>query len=78
MRSIVTVPTRFGLPAVPSRKSRCYRCQAETWLSSRAELEPDDRVLCLVCAMSAIKPGDRIEPAPWVQADLADVEDLDP
>jgi len=40
----------------------------------RAELGPEDVALCVVCAMAVVKPGDSIEPAPWVLADLADIK----
>ena len=70
----MTMPERFGLPRVPSRKVPCVRCGASTWLSMRAELGPEDVALCVVCAMAVVKPGDSIEPAPWVLADLADIK----
>lgn len=77
MAAIVTMPERFGLPAVPSRRMPCSRCGGSTWLSNRAELGPEDAVLCVVCAMAVVKPGDTIEAAPWVILDLAEVIDGD-
>jgi hypothetical protein len=38
----------------------------------RATLGPEDVVLCIVCAMSVVKPGDLLTPAPWVVADIAE------
>lgn len=73
MSAIVTMPERFGYPRVASRKVPCSRCGGSTWLSLRAELGPEDVALCVVCAMAVVKPGDTIEPAPWVILDLAEV-----
>ena len=72
MAAIVTMPERFGLPAVPSRRIPCSRCGGSTWWSDVPELGAEDAVLCVVCAMAVVKPGDAIEPAPWVLADLAE------
>lgn len=72
MRAIVTRPTRYGLPIVPSSEARCIRCGAATWLSLSAVLEPGDVILCVICAMSEVKPGDLLEPAPWAREDLAE------
>jgi hypothetical protein len=72
MSAIVTVPERYGLPAVPSHRVACSRCTGATWLSNRAVLGPEDVILCVICAMAVVKPGDTIEPAPWVVVDLAE------
>lgn len=78
---VIVAPERFGLPAVPSVRVLCDRCGASCWLSKRAELgaagdgtggRAIDGFLCVVCAMAVVKPGDTIEPGPWVVADLAD------
>jgi hypothetical protein len=71
---LVAVPERFGLPAVPSDRRACGRCGSSVWVSRRARSEGApaiDGILCVVCAMAVVKPGDTIEPAPWVVADLA-------
>ena len=73
MSVVVVMPERYGLPRVPSHRIRCQRCDASCWISNRAELEPVDGVICVVCAMSVVKPGDIIEGAPWVVDDLADI-----
>ena len=39
----------------------------------RAVLGTEDVVLCVVCAMAVVKPGDTIDAGPWVVADLAEV-----
>ena len=73
------MPERFGLPRVPSDRRTCGRCQASVWVSKRATLESFtgelaiDGILCVVCAMAVIKPGDTIDAAPWVVEDLAEL-----
>lgn len=67
---LVAVPERFGLPAIPSDRGTCGRCGASVWVSRRATRV--DGILCVVCAMAVVKPGDLLEPAPWVVDDLAD------
>jgi hypothetical protein len=71
---LICQPERFGLPAVPSRKGRCGRCAATVWVSKREVREEIDTYLCVVCAMSVVKPGDTISEASWVAADLAELE----
>lgn len=72
MGAVVVMPERFGLPAIPSRRVPCVRCGASAWLSLRAELTTEDVTLCVICAMAVIKPGDIIDPGPWVLDDLAE------
>lgn len=72
MAAIITMPERYGLPVVPSRKVPCSRCGGSTWLSNRAVLGSEDVVLCVICAMAVVKPGDAINAAPWVLEDLAE------
>jgi hypothetical protein len=72
---LVAMPERFGLPGVPSDRRECDRCGAGVWVSRRARSEAApsiDGIICVVCAMAVVKPGDTLEPAPWVAADLAD------
>lgn len=71
-RLVICSPVRFGLPAVPSTRGRCQRCQAEVWLSKRAELDAGDDLLCVVCAMSVVQVGDMVSVAPWVSEDLSE------
>ena len=70
---LVAMPVRFGLPAVASDRRRCGRCFADVWVSKRAT-PFGGRVVCVVCAMALVKPGDMVTPAAWVLADLADIE----
>jgi hypothetical protein len=73
---LVAMPERFGLPAVPSDRRTCGRCQASVWVSKRATAEAApaiDGILCVVCAMAVVKPGDMLEAAPWVVDDLAEL-----
>ena len=60
---LVTLPKRFGLPVTPSDSARCERCSAEVWVPH--DQAGADAILCVVCAMSVVKVGDRIEEAPW-------------
>jgi hypothetical protein len=69
---IVTIPTRYGDPTVPSHLVSCVRCRQGTWVSNRALIGPEDAVVCVVCAMAVIKPGDVIDMAPWVLEDLTE------
>lgn len=69
---IVAMPERFGLASVPSIRIECVRCRGAVWLSKRATLRSEDSVICVVCAMAVVKPGDQITPAPWVIVDLAE------
>lgn len=71
-RVLVAMPERFGLPRIPSDRVVCVRCGASVWISKRAMLRPADTVVCVVCAMAIVKPGDQIEAAPWVVDDLAE------
>jgi hypothetical protein len=70
--TIVTMPTRYGASAVPSRRVHCDRCSQPTWLSARAPADLDARVICVVCAMAVVQAGDLLQPAPWVADDLAE------
>jgi hypothetical protein len=69
---LVVIPQRYGPPAVPSVAVECGRCHGPCWLSQRARLAGFDGLLCVVCAMAVVKPGDTIDAAPWVVEDLAD------
>lgn len=73
-RTIVVMPAKYGLPSVPSHRVVCGRCGEPSWLSNRAPID-DSRLICVVCAMAVVEPGDMIEPAPWVGADLAAMRD---
>jgi hypothetical protein len=70
---VIVQPERYGFPLVPSRRVICQRCGASCWLSNRAELGADDGVMCVVCAMAVVKPGDTIDAGPWVVVDLAEI-----
>jgi len=59
----------LGLPVVPSDKRRCSRCMAEVWVSKRGDAFVG-RIVCIVCAMSLMRPGDTVTPAAWVLEDL--------
>ena len=71
---VVVEPERFGLPAVPSDRTRCKRCSAACWISKRAVLAPGDSILCVVCAMAVVHVNDTIAPAPWAFEDLEEIE----
>jgi hypothetical protein len=71
---VITQPQRFGLPRVPSTSVRCVRCEAECWLDVRAELGERDTIVCVVCAMAIVKPGDTIGAAPWALGRLEELE----
>ena len=68
----IVLPQRYGPARVPSIRATCSRCTAPCWLSRRAVLTIEDAVLCVVCAMAVVKPGDQIDAAPWAMADLAE------
>jgi hypothetical protein len=71
---VVCSPVRLpGPPRVPSRITSCLRCGQGVWLSNRADR--DARCVCVVCAMSIVRAGDLVSPAPWVAADLAELTD---
>jgi hypothetical protein len=72
MTVYIVIPQRYGSPGVPSIPCTCTRCHGPCWLSRRARLTIEDAVLCVVCAMAVVKPGDAITPAPWVVEDLAE------
>jgi hypothetical protein len=67
----VVIPQRYGPPAVPSVPVVCDRCAQGCWLSRRADRATIDGLICVVCAMAVVKPGDTIDAAPWVVEDLA-------
>lgn len=69
---LVAIPQRYGLPAVPSDPDTCGRCGGAVWVSKRADRATIDGILCVVCAMAVVKPGDLVDAAPWVVADLAE------
>ena len=74
--TIVCMPTRYGSPHVPSRHASCDRCHQAVWLSNRAPAALAARVICVVCAMAVVEPGDMIRPAPWVADDLDEAREL--
>jgi hypothetical protein len=74
-RTIIVSPTRYGAPIVPSHRVVCGRCGQPCWLSNRAAID-DSALLCVVCAMAVVAPGDILTPAPWVDDDLAAAREL--
>jgi ribosomal protein S27AE len=69
---VVCTPLRIGtVPRVPSHLASCDRCGQAVWLSDRGDRTA--RLLCVVCAMSLVRAGDLVTPAPWVVDDLAEL-----
>jgi hypothetical protein len=69
-RVIVVQPFGASWPAVPSAVEQCGTCERAVWLSGQATLEPGDELRCIPCAAAAWD-GEPIEPAPWVDLDVA-------
>ena len=69
------MPTRYGPASVPSHRVTCDKCGQPAWLSNRAPVD-DSALLCVVCAMAVVGPGDILTAAPWVDDDLATAREL--